>query len=277
MASPPRDPRKPLTDALASLDDVGELAPLDEKATSDALTSSLGGLASLDDLQSLDGSDAPSAAQGEIPTLSPLASLDGAEAPLEAPPVLEVAVAVAAPAPVALAPAPRVSEAARFAPPESQQVGLEIEVARPLVSAPPVEETQPTAEAEAEAEPQLCPEHEQPEPCQACAERERPIPGRLFQGALRRQPLVRLAAGLALGLLVGYLASLPYSGRAERRVAIVKAEADKVRYFNAPEMQEETRRLDAQAEEMANSAVAGTVAIWLVVAGGVIAGWYRAT
>jgi hypothetical protein len=98
-----------------------------------------------------------------------------------------------------------------------------------------------------------------------------------MQGALRKQPAIRIGVGVVLGLLLGYLASMPYADRAERRVAAVRAEANEDRYKNAPEARENCARLDAQAEQMSNRAAVTTIAIWLLVGGGVVAGWFRLT
>jgi hypothetical protein len=157
----------------------------------------------------------------------------------------------------------------RFRPPALDSVAMQLEMdvpVAPVAAAPP---------AEAEAEPLPCPEHGLPEPCSACAERDAPIPGRIAQGALRKKPMVRLAIGLGAGLAIGYLASLPYASRAERRVALVRAEADQLRYKNAPELQHECARLDAKADDMSSSAAIVTGAIWLIFAGATVGGWYR--
>ena len=161
----------------------------------------------------------------------------------------------------------------RFKPPSldsaAMQIDIDVALPRPATNLPP--------EAMEAEEIRMCEEHELPEPCQACADAEAPVPGRIMQGALRKKPLVRVAVGLGLGLLVGYLASMPYADRAQKRVGLVRAEADQTRFKNALELQEQTARLDAQAESMSNSAAFGTIAIWLVVGGAVVGGWYRAT
>jgi hypothetical protein len=123
----------------------------------------------------------------------------------------------------------------------------------------------------------MCEAHDEPEPCRSCAEESAPRPGRIMQGALRQKPALRLAIGIALGLGVGYLASLPYANRAERRVAEVRKEANVDRYKNAPELRANTTRLDAQADEMSSKAAYVTIGIWLLIGGAVVGGWYRAT
>jgi hypothetical protein len=144
-------------------------------------------------------------------------------------------------------------------------------------AAPPAAVAAPPPEPAPGEEPQLCDEHDLPEPCKACADEDKPIPGRLMQGRLRQQPALRIAIGMVLGLGLGYLLSTPYASRAERRVAQVRAEADVDRYKNDPEARDHAALLDRKAEDMSNSAAMGTIAIWLVVGGAVVAGWFRAT
>jgi hypothetical protein len=77
--------------------------------------------------------------------------------------------------------------------------------------------------------------------------------------------------------LIGYCASLPYSDRAERRVAAVRAEADQSRYLNAPEAQATVRELDKKADDMSTSAAVGSIAIWLLIGGATFGGWWKIT
>jgi hypothetical protein len=159
----------------------------------------------------------------------------------------------------------------RFQAPDYEERPMLLDVVAPT-AAPPQQATMAEDEP-----PPTCGEHDLPEPCKACADRDAPKPGRIMQGALRKQPAVRIGVGVVLGLLLGYLASMPYADRAERRVAAVRAEANEDRYKNAPEARENCARLDAQAEQMSRNAAIGTIAIWLVVGGGVVAGWFRLT
>lgn len=164
---------------------------------------------------------------------------------------------------------------ARFRPPPIEAAPLLIEVDAP---APIVRSAAPLApSAPAPDEPTRCERHDLLNPCPDCVEENRPIPGRLLKGALRRQPLVRIGAGLVLGLLVGWLIAQPYANRAERRVAEVRAEANRNRYWNAEDKQQLAAQLDAQAEDLSDKAALRTIAIWLLVGGAVVAGWFRAT
>jgi hypothetical protein len=263
------EPNRPPEAALANLDEFPDAMPATE--------SPMDGIPPVgvlkDALMSLDGAQPEeNTIDREAPTVSGPGSVTSDD------PITGAAtnplVARAVEPPVAAAPAADPSEEDRFRPRnvDSQSLQLEIDVV------PQPRRAAPLPPEALEAEPiRMCEEHELPEPCSACAKEDEPIPGRIMQGALRKQPLVRLGIGLALGLLVGYLASMPYSNRAEKRVAATRAEADVNRYKNDPELQRDSARLDAQAEAQSNSAAFGTIAIWLVVGGAVVAGWFRAT
>jgi hypothetical protein len=160
----------------------------------------------------------------------------------------------------------------RFGAPPALDTGIELELPHGMVkksdAAPPPDEEQQIPK---------CLAHRQPEPCEQCEEAKRKIPGRLMQGALRGKPMLRLAIGIVLGLLVGYLAVLPYSNRAERRVAEVRAEANVDRYKNDPTLRRSSQALDAKAEEMASSAFYTTFGVWLLIAAALTGVWYRLT
>ncbi|HZS37262.1 MAG TPA: hypothetical protein VFF06_10560 [Polyangia bacterium] len=163
---------------------------------------------------------------------------------------------------------------ARFRPPQLAAQELVLDRAAPAAAPPP-----PPTREELELRPR-CPEHDVPLDdglCPECAEEEKPVPEHLMQGALRKRPMARLAAGATLGLLAGYLLSAPYAERAERRVAELRALANADRYRPIEEAKQNARRLDGEAESASTRAFAGTIAIWLVVAGASIAGWYRVT
>jgi hypothetical protein len=113
--------------------------------------------------------------------------------------------------------------------------------------------------------------------CADCEEEHRPIPGRLFRGALRRQPLVRLGAGLVLGLFLGWVATTPYARRAERRVDELRARADADRYRLLEEAIANSRRLDDEADGESSRAAVVSIVIWLAIGGAAVAGWYRLT
>jgi hypothetical protein len=103
------------------------------------------------------------------------------------------------------------------------------------------------------------------------------VPGRIAGGALRRHAAARVGAGLALGLGLGWALSQPYAGRAERRVAELRAQADRERYRPVDEARARVAALDAVADSAANGAALGAGAIWLVVGAAAFAGWWRLT
>jgi hypothetical protein len=113
--------------------------------------------------------------------------------------------------------------------------------------------------------------------CLKCDRALEPVPGRLLRGALRKNPMARLGAGLVLGLLVGWLFSAPYASRAEKRVADLRALANADRYRPLDEARANARRLDQEAESASSRGFVVTLVIWMVVGGAVVAGWYRVT
>jgi hypothetical protein len=213
------------------------------------------------------------AAEGSLPSppsadalAASLMSLDGDAAPLDA------RVARVADAP-SFEIAPPIASAvadpdARFGPPPSLSTELELDRAAPVDEPSMVEP----------ADSPRCPRHGLAEldgACPRCADEARPIRGRLLGGALRARPALRLGAGVVLGLLVGYIASEPYSARAQRRVAEVRALADHDRYRPLEEARANAAALDAQADAMATRAFLGASCIWLIVGGATVAGWLR--
>lgn len=202
----------------------------------------------------------PSPPEFALPSDMSLVSLDGDDqlpAPmLTTTPEPAVPVAAPEPAPVARAPARDA-----FSAPPVDAAPMELERPQPKAPPPPpVDEERPAplAEEEPEPEPEL-------------------VPGRLFQGKLRRQPMARLFAGIALGLTFGYLLAMPYADRAERRVAQIRAAANVERYRPVDEARANTARLDQQADDAASSAFVTTLIIWLSAAGAITAGWFRLT
>jgi hypothetical protein len=199
----------------------------------------------------------PSPPEFAMPSDISLMSLDGDE-PVALLPEVEPPVA---PAPVAEAPVEMPPERDLFSAPPIEQRPMELEQPKPPSPAPPSQE--PIA-------PPVETVFEEDEPVEV-------IPGRLLQGKLRAQPLVRMLVGIALGLLVGYAVSAPYASRAERRVAQLRADANTDRYRPVDEARQNAARLDNEADDLAGSAFTTTILIWLGVAGAVVAGWYRIT
>jgi hypothetical protein len=103
------------------------------------------------------------------------------------------------------------------------------------------------------------------------------VPGRFAQGALRKQPPVRIAVGVVLGLFLGWMFAQPYAHRAERRVAELRADADRERYRPVDEAQARVRALDREADDTASNGALGMGLIWIVVGGAAFAGWWRVT
>jgi len=168
---------------------------------------------------------------------------------------------------------------ARFRAPSLESAAMQLELdQRPPAPPPPPSPSEVSARASAIPR---CPKHDEPLDdtglCAECAEEAKPVPGRLFQGALRRKPIVRAAIGVGLGLLLGYFLSEPYASRAERRVADLKAQANADRYRPGEEIRAQVAALDREADSQSSRAAFGTIAIWLAVAGAVAGGWYRAT
>jgi hypothetical protein len=170
------------------------------------------------------------------------------------------------------APAPAPADDSRFQAPSIAEAAMELDAPLPVPPPRPAPEPEPpisaTPPAATPAPPAEDDDGEPPPPT---------IPGRLFQGQLRRQPGLRLAIGLALGLGIGYAVSAPYQSRAERKVASVRAAADADRWRPVEEARANAARLDEKADELAASAFVTTLAIWLGAAAAVTAGWYRAT
>lgn len=194
--------------------------------------------------------------------LSQLQSLDGDEpAPAvdrEAATVAQVNVRAAVPvAPV---------DDARFRPSGEwhKPMDLELEVpVRPAAPPPPA----PSEEAADAGEA----------PPAVVDEEWRPVPGRIAQGALRKNPPVRIAIGVVAGLLLGWMFAQPYAHRAERRVAELRAQADAERYRPVDDAQARVRDLDRQADDASSSGALGMAVIWVLVGGAAFAAWWRAT
>jgi serine/threonine-protein kinase len=194
--------------------------------------------------------------------LDALVSLDG-EAPAEKATVDELR---APSAPMLSVAEPAAIPDEKFAAPSLDSKEMQLELDAPKRAAappPPPSHDEPASDEREEKKPSV--------------EVFKPIPGKLMQGELRLKPGLRIGAGVVLGLLVGYAAATPYSSRAERRVAAIRAEADQSRYLNAPEAQAQVRALDEKADGMATTAAVGSIAIWLLVGGAAFGGWWKIT
>jgi hypothetical protein len=194
--------------------------------------------------------------------LAQLQSLDGDEpAPAVAsthPP------APRAPMPSAAA-APAVDDA-RFRPSGDWHKPMDLELERaPLPAAPPPAPDLPDDETAAE------------EPAPVVDTTWRPVPGRIAQGALRKNPPVRIAIGVVAGLLLGWIFSQPYARHSERRVAELRAQADAERYRPVDEAQARVRQLDRDADDASSTGALGMAAIWLLVGATAFTAWWRTT
>jgi hypothetical protein len=205
----------------------------------------------------------PSPPEFAMPSDISLMSLDGDEGPA-------AELAPAAPKPEPLKPAP---DEGRFNAPPIAETVMELEAAPVVVARAPAP-AEPTLPPPPPARQAPLPEQQPFEPEESSVV---VVPGRLMQGQLRRQPGLRLAIGVALGLLLGYALSAPYQTRAERRVAQIRAQANADRYRPVDEARANAARLDEEADDLASSAFAVTLAIWLGAAGAITAAWYRLT
>ena len=189
-----------------------------------------------------------------------LQALDGEEP--------EAAPAPSAPPPV-VAPIAAGDDDERFRPTGAWQQPMHLELERP--AAPPPPPRAPSPVADEDAAPARVAERVVDEP------EWRPVPGRIAQGALRKQPPVRIAVGVVLGLFLGWMFAQPYAHRAERRVAELRADADRERYRPVDEAQARVRALDREADDTASNGALGMGFIWIVVGGAAFAGWWRVT
>lgn len=188
-----------------------------------------------------------------------------------APPSLAAAPASAAgAAAVAPAPAAAADDDERFRP-RSDVAPMELQLERPI-AAPRAPTPAPAhADAHEEAPPRWDPDAE----TRPIEHGWQPVPGRLLDGRLRQNPAARIAVGIVLGLGLGWLLAQPYAGRAERRVAALRAEADRERYRPVEEARARTAALDQQADDAASQGALGTAVIWILVGGAAFAGWWR--
>jgi hypothetical protein len=159
---------------------------------------------------------------------------------------------------------------ARFRPSGDWQKPMDLELERPLT--PPSPPPPPVDDAAASDEDA----GERPPPKVADAE-WRPVPGRIANGALRKNPAMRIAVGVVGALALGWLFAQPYAHHAERRVADLRAQADAERYRPVEEAQARVRQLDRDADDAASNSALGMGVVWLLVGAAAFAGWWRAT
>jgi hypothetical protein len=157
---------------------------------------------------------------------------------------------------------------ARFRPSGDWHRPMELELEVPVRPAAPPPPAPIAADAPAD-------EDEAPPP--VVDEKWQPVPGRIAQGALRKNPPVRIAIGVVGGLLLGWMFSQPYARHSERHVAELRAAADAERYRPVDEAQARVRDLDRQADDASSSGALGMAVIWVLVGGAAFAGWWRAT
>ena len=193
--------------------------------------------------------------------LAQLQSLDGDEPAASSAPASSAR--VQAPPPEPAAPV----DDARFRPSGEWHQPMDLELDAPVRPAAP---PPPPPSADASSE-----EEEAPPP--VVDEEWHPVPGRIAQGALRKNPPVRIAIGVVAGLLLGWMFAQPYAHKAERRVAELRAQADAERYRPVEEAQARVRDLDRQADDASSSGALGMAVIWVLVGGAAFAGWWRAT
>jgi hypothetical protein len=196
--------------------------------------------------------------------LAQLQSLDGDETP--APPAIMIdRDAQTRPETAARAPV----DEARFRPSGDWQRPMDLELERPAPRPlpPSLRADDASAADDSGAEP----------PSDLVDTTWRPVPGRIAQGALRKNPALRIAVGVVAGLALGWMFAQPYAHRAERKVAELRAEADRERYRPVDEAQARVRALDTQADDTASSGAIGMAIIWVLVGGAAFAGWWRAT
>lgn len=180
--------------------------------------------------------------------------------------------AAAAPAIAAAAPALAVDDT-KFRPSSEWAQPMELELERPAPPPPRPSPSSALPHGDAAATDDDAPAAE---PI-AMEEPWRPVPGRIAQGALRKNPPVRIAIGVVLGLALGWMFAQPYARKAERHVAELRAQADAERYRPVDEAQARVRDLDRQADDASSSGAIGMALIWVLVGAAAFAGWWRAT
>ena len=172
----------------------------------------------------------------------------------------------------------------RFSPSGAITAPLQLDIERPApASLSPEAQPDPTSPGTGSSptyEAPLCPRHRIPRvsgECTACHAETQPVPGRLWQGALRKRPPVRYGAGVLLGLGLGFVFSAPYARRQERQVTLVREAANRDRYRGLEEARLKAAQLDGEADDLANVAMMKTIGLWLALGAAAFAGWLRLT
>lgn len=200
-----------------------------------------------------------------------LAQLQSIDADVATAPPAATAVALATAPSVAAEPAVAVDDA-KFRPSGEWAQPMELELERP---APPPPRAPSSPLHAGDAAP--VDDEEGAAPPIVVDEPWQPVPGRIAQGALRKNPPVRIAIGVVAGLLLGWMFAQPYAHKAERHVAELRAQADAERYRPVEEAQARVRALDQEADDTASSGALGMALIWVLVGAAAFAGWWRAT
>lgn len=104
-----------------------------------------------------------------------------------------------------------------------------------------------------------------------------PIPGRFMEGRLRENASLHIAIGLALALGIGYVAARPVQRRSEMRIEYLRQQAAVERARPHEEAQATAVQLDAKAESESTKAFVIVAALWLGIAGGLFALYWRFT
>ena len=260
-----RLPLRRAIDRHAALRTVAELQAVGASADVEANRPADEAILALDQVQELAPETDHAAALNE----QLLAQLQPIDADVAAAPV---APAIAT-APAAMATVPSVDDA-KFRPSTEWAQPMELELELP--AAPPPRPS--PARAVAHGDDAAAGDDDAPaaEPI-AMDEPWRPVPGRIAQGALRKNPPVRIAVGVVAGLALGWIFAQPYAHKAERHVAELRAQADAERYRPVDEAQARVRDLDRQADDAASSGALGMALVWVLVGAAAFAGWWRAT
>jgi hypothetical protein len=162
---------------------------------------------------------------------------------------------------------PRTPGRNRFAPPEESTSPMQLQLDR----RPPPPPPRPVPPAQAREDDALGTEG-------TTAKYVPPAERVVVEGSsLRQNPALRIGIGAVLALLLGWMISQPYAGRAERHVAELRAEANKERYRPVDEARARVAALDERADDAATHGALGSGLIWLLVGGATFAAWWRFT